>query len=172
MCGSSSGSDSGGGTSNIVAGGRGSNIAVRKKSKASQLIQDTAAGFAGGIIGGPLGSIAAKQLSKRGNTTEINLSTGQATPGPQRQVTGSGESRNDNVIKTPVASADTGTTALTAAANEKAATEKAATEKAATVAAEEKAAAEKKKKSAGKKTKTVLAGAKIAEDKLKTKLGQ
>lgn len=162
MCGSTPSSSSGGGTSNIVRGGRGSNIAERKKSKLGQAVQDTFAGLGGSMIAGPFGSIAATQLSKRANTTEINLSTGKRTQAFDEIKS----SFDDSTARQEAGKKQTALTAATATE----ATTKAAT--ATATAADDKAKAASIKKRGGKRTKTVLAGAKIAEEKLKTKLGQ
>lgn len=159
MCGSSTSSSSGGGESNIVRGGRGSNIAERKKSKLGQAVQDTFAGLGGSMIAGPFGSIAAKQLSKRANTTEINLSTGKRTQAFDEIKS----SFDDSTARQEAGKKQTALTAAAAATKTATATAK---------KADDKAKAASIKKRGGKRTKTVLAGAKIAEEKLKTKLGQ
>lgn len=159
MCGSSTSSSSGGGESNIVRGGRGSNIAERKKSKLGQAVQDTFAGLGGSMIAGPFGSIAATQLSKRANTTEINLSTGKRTQAFDEIKS----SFDDSTSRQEAGEKQTALTAAAAATKTATATAK---------KADDKAKAASIKKRGGKRTKTVLAGAKIAEEKLKTKLGQ
>ena len=157
MCGPSGSSSSGG--SNIVRGGRGSNIAEKKKGKTEMAFSTGLSKFVGSMLGGavagPAGSLAGSKflgdIAKGSTTSEINLATGRSTAGP-----GAGPSGDNN---TPEA-------ALIARQQAAATEEKAA----ATVATKE----SKRKKAAQGTTKasTILAGRKIAEDKLKTKLGQ
>ena len=164
MCGPSTSSSSG--TSNIVAGGRGSNIAEKKKSKTEMAIGQGISKFAGSLLGGAIGGVpgsiagskAFSSLASSNPNTTIDLRTGKSTAGP-----GAGASGDENTARVfPLLSADTKD-------KEAAATATAATAKA---AEDKKAKAAALKNAGGTKTKTVLAGAKIAEEKLKTKLGQ
>ena len=161
MCGG--GGSSSGGESNIARGGRGSNIAEKKKSKTEMAFGQGLSKFVGsmlgGAVGGPAGAFAGSKflgnIAKGSTTNEINLSTGRSTAG-----SGAGPSGDDN----------SGSGGGLLLAQQEAAAKTAASEKtAATAAAKE---AQRKKSAATTKARTILAGKKIAEDKLKTKLGQ
>ena len=152
MCGGFGGSPSNNDQGRIVRGGRGSNIAERRKSETAQKIQDTLAGFAGSVIGGPFGGFLAGEASKRANTTEINLRTGLGTASSAP----SGLDRDT--------AGDKSRTLLASAGTPK--------ERSAKIMADTQDKRKKAKSSVSARAGTILAGRKIAEDKLKTKLGQ
>lgn len=154
MCGGFGGGSSNNDQGRIIAGGRGSNIAVRRKSKTAQTIQDTMAGFAGSLLF-PGGGLALSEFSKRANTTEIDLRTGLGTASQTPGGLGK-DSARDKARDLLVASQR--------ADKKRSVKREAATQ-------------DKRKKgkaSAGptKRGSTLLAGRQIAEDKFKTLLGQ
>ena len=160
MCGPSSSSS--GGQGNITRGGRGSLIAEKKKSPTEQAFSTGLSKFVGsmlgGAVGGPAGAVAGSKflgdIAKGSTTREINLATGKSTAGPGAGPSGdAGEERTRLALVQDAA-------AKTVATEEKAAATAATTTK-------------RKKAAAGTtKASTILAGRKIAEEKLKTKLGQ
>ena len=151
MCGGFGGSPSNNDQGRIVRGGRGSNIAERRKSETAQTIQNAMAGFAGSMIF-PGGGLALTELSKRANTTEINLRTGLGTASSAP----SGLDRDS--------AGDKSRTLLASAGTPK--------ERSAKIMADTQDKRKKAKSSVSARAGTILAGRKIAEDKLKTKLGQ
>jgi len=160
MCGGFGGGSSNNDQGRIIAGGRGSNIAVRRKSKTAQTIQNTMAGIAGSMLF-PGGGLALTEASKRANTAEFDLRTGVGTA--QKSPGGLGKDSARDKARDLLASAQG---SAQGTPKEKAA--KIMTD------TQDKRKKAKAKVSAGptKRSSTLLAGRKIAEDKLKTALGQ
>ena len=154
MCGGFGGGSSNNDQGRIIAGGRGSNIAVRRKSKTAQTIQDTMAGFAGSLLF-PGGGLALSEFSKRANTAEFDLRTGVGTA--QKSPGGLGKDSARDKARDLLAAGK-----LTPK------------DKAAKIMADTQNKRKKAKASAGptKRGSTLLAGRQIAEDKFKTLLGQ
>lgn len=150
-----------------LRGGRGSTTATREKSTFEKQASGTFASFVGSMLGGPVGGAALKNLADRDSSFNVDLTTGSRVIDTSPDGSGDDNSLIPRVAKKPGAeqvgpsAADLAKTKATKLAADKAAADKSRASKA--------AAAKVKRGSRGG---TLLAGRKIAEDKLKTALGQ
>ena len=179
MCGGTTSSSGGGGNQSAkekkgarsgslfgagpLRGGRGSTTATREKSTFEKQASGAFASFIGSTLGGPVGGAALKNLADRDSSFNVDLTTGSRVI--DTSPSGSGD---DNTLIPKVAKKEAGPSAADLA--ETKATKLAADKAAADKSRASKAAASKVKR--GRRTSTLLAGRKIAEDKLKTALGQ
>ena len=169
MCGGTTSSSGGGGNQSAkekkgarsgslfgagpLRGGRGSTTGTREKSTFEKQASGTFASFIGSMLAGPVGGAALKNIADRDSSFNVDLTTGSRVIDTSPDGSGDDNTLIPKVAKKPVQGTPK--------------------EKAATIMADTQAKRKKAKASARpSRSSTLLAGRKIAEDKLKTALGQ